>query len=355
MVAESVSSGDPAYIVSKDGTYAEQSAPPPAPQSAPSAPPAPPAPPADETATPPPAAPRGQAIKLKVYVHYEGVGGGAPTATKATTVTDSEYTVGEAIRAFVAHYNEKHAELYRDGGRSDFIPLDALTLCARTDSQARARPSASWRRGPHADPSRRAVNRGPIAPVQHCCARSPRPWRSVALTRRGRAGGSDAGRAGEPALLAGLRLPLLFLSLYLSLLLSVSPSLCLSLSLSLSLSHIFSVSPSLPPSLLPDPLSTPPSQGDDLWVVPLEVALKEDNTPGACEGAANRIEASRGKARDKSYYYWAQNPVPDEAPAPREAPKQIRTRAAKTEEVASLLPLTLRRRSPSHSTAFTIR
>jgi hypothetical protein len=145
--------------------------------------------------------------------------------------------------------------------------------------------------------------------------------------------------------------PLLFLFFPLPLPLPLSHLLCLSL----SLSHIFSVSPSLPPFLLPDPLSTPLSQGDDLWVVPLDVALKEDNTPGACEGAANRIEASRGKARDKSYYYWAQNPVPDEAPAPREAPKQIRTRAAKTEEVASLLPLTLRRRSPSHSTAFTIR
>jgi len=73
--------------------------------------------------------------------------------------------------------------------------------------------------------------------------------------------------------------------------------------------------------------------GDDVWIVSLETALKEDNAAVSSSALANAnaIEASKIKARDKSYYYW-QHKATGEAPAPREAPKQIRTRTATTAE-----------------------
>jgi len=74
------------------------------------------------------------------------------------------------------------------------------------------------------------------------------------------------------------------------------------------------------------------SNGDDIWIVPLEIALREDNTAIDTSASVNPIEASKTKARDKSYYYWAQRTTAAEAPAPIEAPKQIRTRQARTEE-----------------------
>lgn len=74
------------------------------------------------------------------------------------------------------------------------------------------------------------------------------------------------------------------------------------------------------------------SNGDDLWIVPLAVAMKEDNsTIEEVPMDANAIDKSRLRARDKSYYYWAHKPT-GEMPAPREAPKQIRRREATAEE-----------------------
>jgi len=72
--------------------------------------------------------------------------------------------------------------------------------------------------------------------------------------------------------------------------------------------------------------------GDDIWVVSLEEALKENNEVATVQENANAIQASQQSRKEKSYYYWAQKPT-DEAPAPREAPKQIRTREARQEEL----------------------
>jgi len=71
---------------------------------------------------------------------------------------------------------------------------------------------------------------------------------------------------------------------------------------------------------------------DDIWIVPLEDALKENNQVATVEANANAILASQQSRKEKSYYYWAQKPT-DEAPAPREAPKQIRKREARPEEL----------------------
>lgn len=74
------------------------------------------------------------------------------------------------------------------------------------------------------------------------------------------------------------------------------------------------------------------SNGDDVWVVPLAVAAKEDNSTTAksdLPSDANGIDRSNLRAKDKSYYYWAHKPA-GELPAPREAPKQIRKRCRHT-------------------------
>mmetsp|Transcript_55650 Transcript_55650/g.90132 ORF Transcript_55650/g.90132 Transcript_55650/m.90132 type:complete len:398 (+) Transcript_55650:79-1272(+) len=72
--------------------------------------------------------------------------------------------------------------------------------------------------------------------------------------------------------------------------------------------------------------------GDDIWVVSLEEALKENNEVATVEANANVVQASQQSRKEKSYYYWAQKPT-HETPAPREAPKQIRTREARQEEL----------------------
>jgi len=77
------------------------------------------------------------------------------------------------------------------------------------------------------------------------------------------------------------------------------------------------------------------SNGDDLWIVPIATAMKEDNsTIGASElpENTNAIDKSKLRAKDKSYYYWAHKPAGEE-PAPREAPKQIRKREARADEI----------------------
>jgi hypothetical protein len=81
------------------------------------------------------------------------------------------------------------------------------------------------------------------------------------------------------------------------------------------------------------PVSKAFKNGDDIWLVSLEEGFKENNAAVSAENLENknRIEASRIRAGDKSYYYWAQKPT-NEAPAPLEAPKQIRKREAKEEE-----------------------
>lgn len=81
---------------------------------------------------------------------------------------------------------------------------------------------------------------------------------------------------------------------------------------------------------------------DDIWLVPIDIAMKEDNSRIGVEGASvNPIEASKIRAKDKSYYYWSMpGNVAGEEPAPREAPKQIRTREAKQEELVHFKTVT---------------
>ena len=76
------------------------------------------------------------------------------------------------------------------------------------------------------------------------------------------------------------------------------------------------------------PISKTIANGDDVWVVPLSEAAKEDNATTSkadLPGDANGVDRSNLRAKDKSYYYWAKKPV-GEQPAHKEAPKQIRTR-----------------------------
>eukprot|EP00960_Hanusia_phi_P073593 768046-Hanusia_phi.AAC.2 len=79
--------------------------------------------------------------------------------------------------------------------------------------------------------------------------------------------------------------------------------------------------------------------GDDIWIVTLEEAMKgwrltailssltaraENNEKIVVNSSdvKNAIELSKVKAKDKSYYYWSRKTT-DEAPAPVEAPKQV--------------------------------
>mmetsp|Transcript_9532 Transcript_9532/g.31900 ORF Transcript_9532/g.31900 Transcript_9532/m.31900 type:complete len:264 (-) Transcript_9532:1702-2493(-) len=82
------------------------------------------------------------------------------------------------------------------------------------------------------------------------------------------------------------------------------------------------------------PIAKTFKNGDDIWIVTLEEAMKENNERIVVNSSEvkNAIELSKVKAKDKSYYYWSRKAT-DEAPAPVEAPKQIRTRAAKQEEI----------------------
>eukprot|EP00802_Teleaulax_amphioxeia_P005029 Tamp_05033.p3 GENE.Tamp_05033~~Tamp_05033.p3 ORF type:complete len:328 (-),score=103.38 Tamp_05033:1878-2861(-) len=215
-VAEHVSPGDDVFVSICEGASA--AAPPAAPAPAPEAPPAA----ASVAATPaavdaPRAAGDKLAKKLKVYVHYEAAAASKdPTATSVCVVEDTAKSVGEVITEFVAGYNNKHM------GAEGFVPLEPLSLCARTDAQL----------------------------VVPCEA-------SVAKTFK---------------------------------------------------------------------------NGDDIWIVSLEEAVKENNEVATVEANANAIQASQQGRKDKSYYYWAQKPT-HEAPAPREAPKQIRTREARQDEL----------------------
>jgi len=155
--------------------------------------------------------------KFKVYVHYEMEATSKDAnATQMFQITDGNTTVGSLIKSFVDEYNRKRG----GSGKS----LDAMTLCARTDSE-------------------------------------------------------------------------IVVGAY-------------------------------------DKVASKFKNNDDIWLVPIDVALKEDNSRIGIEDAealANPIEASKRRARDKSYYYWAM-PITPEAAAPREAPRQIRVREATEQE-----------------------
>jgi hypothetical protein len=72
--------------------------------------------------------------------------------------------------------------------------------------------------------------------------------------------------------------------------------------------------------------------GDDLYLVPAEVAIKTDNTRPAVAGdVSSAIEASRIAAGDKSYYYWKRQIDPSEA-APQEDAKVLAVRPPKETE-----------------------
>jgi hypothetical protein len=72
--------------------------------------------------------------------------------------------------------------------------------------------------------------------------------------------------------------------------------------------------------------------GDDLFLVPAEVARKTDNTRPSVSGVAgSAIDASRLAAGDKSYYYWKRPVDPSEA-APKEDAKVLAVRAPKDTE-----------------------
>jgi hypothetical protein len=72
--------------------------------------------------------------------------------------------------------------------------------------------------------------------------------------------------------------------------------------------------------------------GDDLFLVPAEVARKTDNTRLAnAGGGGSAIDASRMAAGDKSYYYWKRPVDPSEA-APKEDAKVLAVRAPKETE-----------------------
>lgn len=72
--------------------------------------------------------------------------------------------------------------------------------------------------------------------------------------------------------------------------------------------------------------------GDDLFLVPADVARKTDNTrPAAAGGGGSAIDASRLASGDKSYYYWKRPVDPSEA-APKEDAKVLAVRAPKETE-----------------------
>ena len=89
------------------------------------------------------------------------------------------------------------------------------------------------------------------------------------------------------------------------------------------------------------PIAKTFKNGDDIWIVTLEEAMKGGEGGGGDEARGsnsvaennerivvnssevkNAIELSKVKAKDKSYYYWSRKAT-DEAPAPVEAPKQV--------------------------------
>jgi len=153
---------------------------------------------------------------LKVYVHYEiAASSKDANATQMFQITDANQTVGSLIKDFVEEYNRKRGA-EKDGR------LDAMALCARTDSEV-------------------------------------------------------------------------VVGAY-------------------------------------DKVASKFKNNDDIWLVPIDIAIKEDNARIVEDASTNPIEASKRRAKDKSYYYWAV-PSSGEMPAPREAPKQIRTREAKQEEL----------------------
>ena len=79
-------------------------------------------------------------------------------------------------------------------------------------------------------------------------------------------------------------------------------------------------------------VTTVVKSGDDLYLVPAEVARRTDNTrPAAAGGGGSAIEASRMAAGDKSYYYWKRQVDPAEA-APKEDAKVLAVRPAKETE-----------------------
>jgi len=188
-VAEHVSPGDDVFVSICEGASA--AAPPAAPAPAPEAPPAA----ASVAATPaavdaPRAAGDKLAKKLKVYVHYEAAAASKdPTATSVCVVEDTAKSVGEVITEFVAGKcrralcqrarargkgghrladerlppfhgglrtactqrratvaeasRAKHSRTHRTPtgynnkhmGAEGFVPLEPLSLCARTDAQ----------------------------------------------------------------------------------------------------------------------------------------------------------------------------------------------------------------------------
>jgi hypothetical protein len=72
--------------------------------------------------------------------------------------------------------------------------------------------------------------------------------------------------------------------------------------------------------------------GDDLFLVPADVARKTDNTRPAVAGSfGSAIDASRLAAGDKSYYYWKRAVDPADA-APKEEAKVLAVRAPKETE-----------------------
>ena len=282
-VAEHVSPGDDVYVSICPGSAATRAAASPVAAAAPA-----PAETSPTVATPAAVdAPRAMgeklAKKLKVYVHYEAAAASKdPTATSVCIVEDTGKSVGDVITEFVHGYNSKHLD------SEGFVPLEASGLCARTDAQlvvpAEASVAKTFKNGDDVwvvalEEAMKENNE--VATVEaNANAIQVRVCR-VVCNGCGVGGGGGGGGATN-----------------------------------ISIFYIEKEAGTEP--------KVENERHEEIRKEPQSKFL-ENHTPPPPFSALQRSQ--QGK-KEKSYYYWAQKPT-HEQPAPREAPKQIRTREAR--------------------------